>query len=365
MALTTTTEITAPVNVLFQSKFLRRAESLCCYFKGSSPATVQQHQGTFTAKWRRMSNLTPVTASLTELSGSIAFPTRQAVQPSVTDITATVAKFGNFIYLNEEIDLLNYSNTVDEMLAVLATNAGQSLNRQQRNTLEDNLTALLTGSATTATGLNGGSTASANIKRTDIQRAVNTLARAEAMKFMPRGTGSTNVGSTPIRDSFWGFVHVDTTEDLRALTGFNSVETYAGYTETAMGEIGHIGGVRFIETTESSIDTGSGHSTTGSSTDHGRAATAGRADVYNTVILGRDCHGSVGFGFDHIKETYTSGDRLPGVQVIQHPRGSAGAADPLNEVSSLGWKSWHAGVILNGNWGTLIRHTVDRLQSAE
>lgn len=365
MPLTTTNEITAPVNVIFQMAFLKRAESLCPYFKGSTPASLSQHGGTFTAKWRRMSNLAAVTTPLTELTGAVAFPTRQPVQPSITDITATVQKFGNFIYLNEEVDLMNFSNTVAEMLDVLATNAGQSLNRQQRNVLEDDLTALLTGSATTATGINGGSTASATIKRTDIQRVVNDLANQNAMKFTSEGNGSQNVGTTPIRPSYWAFCHVDTTEDLRALTGFNSVETYAGYTQTAEGEIGHMGGVRFIETTESSIDLGSGHSTTGSATTHGRAATAGRADVYNTVVIGQNCHGSLGFGFEHIKETYRSGENLPGVQIIQHARGSAGSADPLNELSSLGWKSWHVGKILNGNWGRVIRHTVARLQSAE
>src|SRR5512146_572776 len=156
MPLTTTTEISAPANCVCQMAFLRRAESLCPYFKGSTPASVAEHSGTYTAKWRRMSNLTPVTAALSELTGQVAFPTRTAVQPSITDITATVAKFGNFVYLNEEVDLLNYSNTVAELLDVLATNAGQSLNRQQRNELEDNLTALYTGSATAGTTVNGG-----------------------------------------------------------------------------------------------------------------------------------------------------------------------------------------------------------------
>jgi N4-gp56 family major capsid protein len=365
MSLTTTTEITAPVNVVFQAEFLKRAESLCPFFKGSKAASISEHAGTFTAKWRRMANLTPVTTALTELAGPVAFPTRTGSRPSISDITATVSKYGDFVYLNEEVDLMNYSNTVSEILAVLSTQAGQSLNRLQRNILEDNLTAILTGSATTATGLNGGSTASATIKRTDIQNVVNALQRNEAMKFMPEGHGSQNVGSTPIRPSYWAFAHVDTEEDLRALTGFNSVETYAGYTETAMGEFGHMGGVRFISTNESSIDAGTGMTTTGSATSHGRAATQGRVDVYNTVVIGQDCHGSVGFGFDHIKETYRSGEDLPGVQIIKHGRGSAGVGDPLNELSSLGWKTWHTGTILNSNWGRVIRHTVARLQSNE
>ena len=35
---------------------------------------------------------------------------------------------------------------------------------------------------------------------------------------------------------------------------------------------------------------------------------------------------------------------------------AAGPADPLNEVSSLGWKSWHAAEILNINWVRRVLH---------
>ena len=34
---------------------------------------------------------------------------------------------------------------------------------------------------------------------------------------------------------------------------------------------------------------------------------------------------------------------------------SAGAADPLNELSTMGWKAWSAAKILNGTWIRGIR----------
>lgn len=366
MSLTTTTNISAPVNNVFQVTLLRNAKARCPYFAGTVPADIMEHMGTFTAKWRRIENLDVPSAALAELTGALGFPTRNAVQPSVTDVSATVSKFGNFIFLTEEVDLVNFSGQTDKLMEILGINAGQALNRQQRNEAEDNSTQVIAQAGiTAATNISGGSTASSNIKVSDIQITVNALNRNDAMMFTPMTTGSQNIGTSPIRPAYIGFCHVDTEEDIRAITGFTAAQNYAAQTELWPGEIGNIGGVRFIASTEGTIDVGSGTAGTGSSTSHGRAATLGRSDLYSTVVMGMEAVGSVGFGFGHVKSVYSAGDQLPGVQVISHARGSAGSADPLNEVSSIGWKSWHAAKILNSAWVRNIRHTVDRLQSAE
>ena len=91
MALTTTTEIAGPVNVVFQVNLLRNAKAVAPYFMGTTPAQVSEHSGTFTAKWRRIENLTPVTVPLAELTGPVAFPTRTGIQPTVTDVELEIA----------------------------------------------------------------------------------------------------------------------------------------------------------------------------------------------------------------------------------------------------------------------------------
>ena len=80
------------------------------------------------------------------------------------------------------------------------------------------------------------------------------------------------------------------------------------------------------------------------------------------MVLGMDAVGSLGFGRQHVREIYRVGDRMPAVTLHSKPKGSAGAADPLDELSSLGWKSWHAGVILNGDWLRVLRHTSSKLE---
>ena len=349
MAVTTTTEIAGPVNRIFQTTLLRNAKSRAPHFVGSVAAEISEHRGTFTALWRRIENLTATTTALNEVSGSVTFPVRTAVQPSVTNYTATLSKYGNFIFLSEEVDLINFSGQMDKLVEILGINAGQSLNRLQRDRIEDNSTAVFTGTGSTATDTR------AAVNANSIRSAVNALQRQSALKFTPMVTGSTRVGSTPIRDSYWGICHSDVEEDIRQITGFNSVETYGGHTEIAPGEFGNVGGIRWVSTEEAGIDTGSaGTATSTGVTGTDFRATSNTNDLYASVVMGMDFHGSVGLGFNHIKEIYMAGDRLPGVQLISKAKGSAGAADPLNDVGSVGWKSWHASVILNANWGRRI-----------
>lgn len=362
MSVTTQTQIGGPVNVVYQANVLRRAQMVCPYFVGTVPATISQNSGTFTAKWRRYEHLTPVTTALSEITGSLAFPTRTAVQPTVTDVTATVQKYGNFIFLNEEVDLVNITPTVVELTGVLGENAGRSLNRLQRNEEEDNATQLFAGSSITTASNVTGLAGAGFLSRTQIARTVNAINRNDAMKFMPQTTGSTNIGTAPVRESYWGICHTDTEEDIRALTGFNGVETYAGQTETVPGEFGHVGGVRWVSTTEATIDAGSGASATASATADGRS-TSNRYDNYTSIILGREAVGSLGLSAEHVRTIYKPTDNLPAVMLIKHDRGTSGAADPLNEVGSVGWKSWHAPKILNSSWIRAIVHSVSRLSA--
>ena len=357
--LTTTTEIAGPVNVDFQIELLRNAKALCVYFAGSEPADIAEHSGTFTALWRRIENLTPTTTPLAELTGSVSFPTRTASQPTVTDVRATVQKFGDFIFLNEEVDLINFNGQTEKLMKVLGIQAGRSLNRLQRNVLEDNLTQVIAAS----TGTSATDTTTNNLSISNMALVVNVLNNNVANRFTPQTTGAVQIGTAPIRSAFMGFIHHDVEEDVRLLTGFQAVETYANQTETSVGEIGIAGGVRWVSSPEASIDDAAGATVTASATGDGRSAGAVSYDLYNSVVIGEDCHGSLGLSAKHVKEIYRAGDNLPAIQVRNTAKGSAGSADPLAEVGTLGWKTWHAGVILDPAWGRVIRGTASRLDS--
>lgn len=346
---TDTSILTKPVNAVFNAILLRNAKANCPYFAGSQTATVGMHRGTLTAKWRRINNLTPTTTPLTEVTGTAAaFLGRSAVTPTVTDVPATAQKFGQFIILTEEADLTNFNGQDAKLVEIIGISAGRSFNQLQRDVVEDNFGLTYVGG-----GASDG-TVTSKITATAIETVVNSLQRQDAMAFSPMTMGSQNVGTTPILPAYWGLCHPDVGYDVAKITGFKSVETYAGQIQTMPGEIGLYGiagqVVRFVTSSDASIDTNSGGATSGTTL---RGST--NVDLYTTVIYGREAAGSLGFDTAHVTDIYTAGDRLPTVELISHARGSAGAFDALNEISTLGWKGWHAGAVLNSNWGQGIR----------
>lgn len=346
--ITDTDILTKPVNVVFQQTLLRTAKAVCPYFSGTVPGTLSQHQGTFTASWRRIENLTPTTTALTELNTTVSFPTRDSITPSITAVTSAVLKYGQYIVLNEDADLVNFNGQTDDLVKKLGISAGRSLNMLQRNEAEDNLTIVRVGSVASDGLVVSKMTAAA------IHSVVNTLSRNDALTFMPESTGSTNIGTQPILPSYIGICHPDVAYDISQLTGFKSVETYAGQVETMTGEFGLYASagysVRFVQSSDASVEAGAG-GTTGSTGLRGST----NIDLYPTVIYGQDALGSLGFGMNHVREIYRAGDNLPAVMMISHDRGTSGAADPLNELSTLGWKSWHGSQTLNAAWGRTIR----------
>jgi N4-gp56 family major capsid protein len=341
--ITDTDIITTPVNVKFQTTLLRQARALCPYFAGTMASNLQQNQGTFTAKWRRYENVTPTTTPLTELNGNVSFPTRDSIVPTITDVTSQVLKYGQYFVVNEEVDTMRFDSEVAGLAKVLGISAGRSLNQLQRNEAEDNSTQKFT---------NGTATSEVNtvIDQNALRQAYNFLERQDAMPFTPMTQGSTNINTSPIRPAYWGLCHPDVELDIRDISGFIGVERYAGQIATEQGEFGTAEGIRFIASSDASINTGAG-ATSGTNVRN----TTGNADVYDTVIYGEDAIGSLGFGMKHIQEVYRAGDELPAVQFIQKSRGSAGAADPLDELMTQGWKSWHAAKVLNANWTTNVQ----------
>ena len=351
MTITTVSQFGLPVNNIFQNTLLRNAKALAPYFLGAMPGTVTMHAGTATVKWRRYENLAPSTSALTALTGTESYPFRAGTTISVTDPTATVAKYGQVFVLNEEVDLQNFSNQTDKLVEVLAIAAGRSLNQLQRNELEDNPTFIYAGNVSQDSDV-------ANvISLTEIRNAVNVLQRNSALKFRPDGLGDVRIGTAPIRAGYVMLSHVDVEEDVRDIPSFRDVVTYAGHTETYMGEYGAVHGVRCISSEDASQDADLGSDPGGSL----RSTTGASADLYTSVIYGKEAHGAVGFGVEMVKEVYQAGDSLPAISLIAHAAGSAGSMDPLNEVKTLAYKAWHAATTLNATWTRGIRSGASKL----
>lgn len=344
----TDTELQKPVNVLFQASFLRQAMPCAPYFLGTKSGELAKHGGSATVKWRRINALTPSTSALSELTGTASYMQgRSSTALGTTDVTATVAKYGEFVILNEEVDVFSFSSQMNEIFIALGIMAGRSANMLQRNVAEDNATLVY------ASGTSDGDTDSA-ITLNSIKNVVNTLVKNSARTFSPAANGSQNVGTSPILKSFWGLCHPDVALDIEGLSGFVSKEQYAGQVATMDCEFGYLKvagyGVRFIQSEDASADSGLG-ATTGSTGLRGST----NIDLYTTVIYGQEAVGSVGLGKPHTDGIYMAGDELDAIDIIVKDRKAGGTSDPLEEISTIGYKFWHAGSVLNSSWIRGIR----------
>lgn len=346
----TDTELQKPVNVIFQQTFLRQAMARCPYFVGSESAELIQHGGSATAKWRRYENISPSTTALAELTTTAAYGQgRDATAFSFTDVTATVAKYGQHSFITEEADLFNFSGQFDQLFRVHGIAAGRSANQLQRNIAEDNLTIIRAGGAASDGAIVN------KIALTNIEAALLTLDVNSAQTFMPMTNGSVNQGTSPILPAFWAICHPYQGYDIAKMAGFIPVTNYAGQTRTAVGEIGAIQtagrACRVITSEDATVDANAGGAvgTTGF-----RSTGGSTVDLFSCVIFGMNCLGSVGLGSSWSDGIYQAGDDL-GPFTIRVGTPTVSPADPYGELTILSHKFWWAGTVLNSGWGRCIR----------
>lgn len=355
----TDVELTKQVNVVMASSFLRRARQKLPYYMGTKPGRLSRQMGSATLSWRRIEQETPTTTPLAELTGNASYMQgRTPDTPTFTPVTATVAKYGQFYIVNEEVEIFSQAGTMAELVSVLGESAGRSMNQLQRDIAEENLTQRFAGNVASDGAVN-------TIVTTGIlNRVAQELDTNAAMTFTSINSGGDKVGSTALLESFWAICHPHVASDVAGLTGFKSVETYVGYTRTAPGEFGYYGragvGIRFIRTPDASIDAGAGAILSGADVI---TTASGEADLYTIVVYGREALGSVGLGQSFTDGAFEAGDDTGDWEVIVKPQGSGGTSDPFNEVSTMAWKAWHAGAVLNANWGRAIRVAATNLSN--
>jgi N4-gp56 family major capsid protein len=337
---------------------LQAARKKLPYFNGTLPGELVKSGGSSSVKWERINNLAAVTSALGEVVGNSAFLFGRAlVTPTYSAVTATAAKYGNAIQVTEEVDLFNPNTRAARLMDTLGANAGESLNTVAKAEY-DNAT-LIRYSNNAAAGAAAASLVASKMATTDLQWAVNKLNNNAGMPFTPMATGSRNIGTNPIRASYYGICHVDAEEDVRTMTGFVPVETYGGYTETMPFEFGHVNGIRWCSTQIATISLSAGKKT---ATGY-RGSSNILNDIYTSYVYGREAVGTVGLGNMHASNSYEMYNPKypPAVEAIFKPAGSAGAGDPYNEIASLAWKAWFVAKILNAGWITKIRHLASKL----
>lgn len=324
-------------------------------------------------EFRRFAPLAKATTPLTE------GVTPDGKQLSVSTVSASVAQYGDYITQSDMLELTALDNTILESAKLLGRQAGATLDTVVRNVMHSGTNVIY------AERVENGSTQEVTRRAELDERCRITV------ELIQRAVAKLRAQNAPtINGKYVGIIHPYVAYDLMRDSEWIDAHKYAQPENLYEGEIGEIAGVRFVQTTEAKIYGGaplaadgetlrvnnpSGY--TGSITsiafDGGSVAegaligryilingvrarvtantdsliTVEAADfgtvadnaviypgegganglaVFGTLILGDGAYGV----------TEVNGG---GLEIIVKQRGSSGAADPLDQRSSVGWKA--------------------------
>jgi N4-gp56 family major capsid protein len=254
----------------------------------------------------------PLAKALTALTEGV---TPNGNQLNVTAITATVAQYGDFIVQSDVLELTAIDNTILEATKLLGRQAGLTLDTITRNVMNGGTNVVYASkwSGTTETAV----TSRAGLDTTAVLK-VETVERVVAML---RGQNAPTING-----DYVAIIHPYVAYDLMRDPEWRQPHEYSDPQNLYEGEIGKIGGVRFVQTTEAKVWR---DNTCPAQT----GATPAYYGVFSTLFLGDGAYGV----------TEVEGG---GLQTIVKQKGSAGTADPLDQRSSVGWKALKTAEIL-------------------
>lgn len=316
MANTTTTEVSSGVNNYYNRVMLKAARPLLVHLRWAQVRPIPKNNS-MVIKFRRYGLLTANTVALSE------GVTPSGTALSVTDISATVAQYGDFVTLTDVLQFSTLDPLLSETAELLGQQAGNSLDQIARDVMVAGTTVQYASSASSTNTVS----ASMTLTRAEVREAVRTLQGNDASKITKMISPTAGVSTTPINAAYVGIISHNTLFDLKDEVGFVPVSEYPSQAGVMEGEVGTLDDVRFVMTTNASTTSGS------------------LTTVHRTLILAKDYYGI----------SQISGEAMKN---IVKGLGSAGTADPLDQRSTSGWKATFVAKRLNENFCVRIEHGV-------
>lgn len=295
MNTTGTSTLSPEMKTFYDKDLLRNAKPVLVHNQFGQKRNIPKNGGK-TIEFRRFS---PLPKAMTPLTEGV---TPDGKQLTVTNLTATVGQYGDYVALTDLVQMTTIDPILVETNKLLGVQAGETLDRLTANILNAGTNVQYAGGKLSRAALTDGDVLTVD----DVKKAVRTLKRNKAK---------------PINGSYVAIVDPEVAYDLMKDKEWLDVKTYSDPKGIYTGEIGKLYGVRFVETTEAVTFTVVDESTKAETT------------VHSTLILGADAYGI----------TSIEGG---GLTNIVKQLGSAGSADPLNQRSTSGWKAIHVAKIL-------------------
>jgi N4-gp56 family major capsid protein len=314
-------DIPAEYAAIYDRELLTRAVPLLVHALFGQKRNLPANAGSKVVKFRRYGTLAAATAALTEGTA----PTGKSL--SVTDLTATLLQYGDWTKFSDEISTQTLDPILLEASGIFGDQAGDTFDQLGRDVLAAGSIVQYAGAAVSRVTVADGM----YLDVAEVKEAVKTLQIAKARKLTQISGAAVGQGTQPINAAYVGIVGPNTLFDLKNDPKWASVEKYASNVVLLPGEVGTLDEVRFVMTTNAKKFAGAG---------------AGGIDVHATLILAANAYGVLDLANSQASS------------LIYKGLGSAGTADPLNQVQTLGWKSYFVAKILNDDFMVRIEHAV-------
>ena len=290
--MTTSAGLTPGMQTYYNRELLRTFEPELVHLQFGDEHRMPENSG-LVMSMRKIIPLETNTTALTEGEPG------ESVMLTETEVTVKLEQYGEYARCTDKLDLSHLDMNILRKTKLFGDAGARSIDAVVREELATCTNVIYANGKTSRSAL----TASDKLSTKELRKAVRRLKKAHAQTF---------------GGYYIAIVGPETFFDLQDDETFVAVSRYQDKEAVYTGEIGRLFGCRIVETTEAKIFEGAG---------------ASGADVASVIVLGQYAYGYTSF-------------KGAKPRVIVKPAGSAGTADPLEQISTVGWKMDGFGVKL-------------------
>ena len=296
----------------YDGKLLMEMEKRLVYYQGGQRRSLPKGSGRVAEFWR----YEPFDAVTTALTEGVV-PDGQTL--SMSKVTAEVKAYGGYVATTDVLDLTGVNTQTNQLVHLMARQGALSVDHIVRDVIFGGTNAMYCGKKAARDAV----TAADKLTVEDIRRAVRKLERRRA-QVQPKRQGVLQVHHRLGREVL--------AAGRRAVGGQGQISAGGADRKRRDRQA-----VRrdLHESSEAPVYAKAG---------------ASAADVGAALVFGEDAYGVVDLGVVGASP----------VRTIVKPLGSAGTADPLDQMATIGWKvDGFAAVILNQNWLVRVEHAIE------
>ena len=282
--MTASTGLTPGMQTYYNRELLRTFEPELVHLQFGDEHRMPENSGLV----MNMRKIIPLEANTTTLSEG---EPGESVMLTETEVTVKLEQYGEYARCTDKLDLSHLDMNILRKTKLFGDAGARSIDAVVREELATCTNVIYAGGKTSRSAL----TSADKLTTKELRKAVRKLKKAHAQTF---------------GGYYIAIVGPDTFYDLQDDETFVAVSRYQDKEAVYTGEIGRLFGCRIVETTEAKVFEGAG---------------ASGADVASVIVLGQYAYGYTSF-------------KGAKPRVIVKPAGSAGTSDPLDQISTVGWK---------------------------